>query len=60
MSISHEQVLDKLRAEQAALVMPLIGPLIDEWESLDWDELTAEYPGLMRIMKQIIQSMLKD
>jgi len=53
--------IEQLRAEQAASVMPLIGPLLDAWEGLDNDTkaiLREEANGIHKYIGAICHAML--
>jgi hypothetical protein len=53
----------RLRAEQAAAVMPLIGPMLDAFDGMPGDfrsDLTEEAPGLYRHIKAISAAMTAD
>jgi hypothetical protein len=54
---------ERMRADQAAAVMPQIGPLLDAWEGISNDvkgAITIEAPGLVRHLKSINRSMEGD
>jgi len=54
---------NRLRAEQAASVMPQIGPLLDAWDSIDNDtksSIREVAPQFARQMGSITRSMLED
>jgi hypothetical protein len=49
-----------LRAEQAARVMPLIGPLLDAWDNTDNDTkstMRSEYPALCDYLGKLEAAM---
>ncbi len=48
--------LERLRALQAAAVMPLIGPLLDAWERCSQD-VRGEHPELDKQLRQINRAM---
>jgi hypothetical protein len=48
--------LDLLRREQAAAVMPLIGPLLDAWDGMPNDEKDPD-STLFRVMEKIAAAM---
>jgi hypothetical protein len=57
---AHTPEIARLRAEQAAGVMPQIGPLLDAWDSLDNDAkavLREEAPDLARALTAIGRAM---
>jgi hypothetical protein len=47
---------DRLRREQAATVMPLIGPLLDAWDGTPNDEKNPD-STLFRTMEKIARAM---
>lgn len=51
---------ERLRAEQAERVMPLIGPLLDAYEGAPKDELAGLSEGLLSCLSQINQAMVSD
>lgn len=48
---------EEVRARQAAAVMPLIGPLLDEWEAIPNDERDGEWEGVGRKLGAIAHLM---
>lgn len=55
----HRREVARLRAEQAAAVMPLIGPLLDAWEQVPTD-LRDELSDLAGIIAEIDAAMEGD
>ena len=51
---------ERLRAEQAERVMPLIGPLLDAYEGAPKDELADVSEDLLSYLSQINQAMISD
>lgn len=61
--MDHEKILKKARAIQAQKVMPLIGPLLDQWEGMNNDtksSLRWENPTLCEYLDKIEQAMCTD
>ena len=51
---------EHMRQKQASIVMPLIGPLLDAWDGLPNDELSAlreSAPNLCKKMDEISEAM---
>lgn len=58
--VTEGPTVQQLRAEQAAAVMPFIGPLLDAWNNIPcdfWDELHAEAPDLNDAIYKIRSGM---
>lgn len=61
--MTHEEILEKARAVQAKQVMPLIGPLLDQWEGLPNDaksSLRWDYPTFCDYLDKIEEAMCAD
>lgn len=61
--MSYEDDLRKARAVQARQVMPLIGPLLDQWDGLDNDTkgiLKEHSPLLCEYLDKLDEAMCAD
>lgn len=55
-----ERQIKRLRKLQDKRVMPLIGPLLDSWESFDRSDIATNHPGFYAIMQKITTAMEND